>query len=130
MFLLDHKTISIMAKIYRAYYYRTCKDWNNTLMYREPFSTFKQAKKDVDRILMYEGRKDIVSEEIDEKNGTYKIRYICDDARGFLLYKKIEIHCEEGEAPKEIIEEVEKVEPKVEEKVKPKKTETSKGKKK
>lgn len=119
-----------MAKIYRAYYYGSSKEWNNLLTYREPFSTFKQAKKDVERTLMYEGRKDIVSEEIDEKNGTYKIRYISDDARGFKLYKKIEIHCEEGEAPKEIIEEVEKVEPKVEEKVKPKKTETSKGKKK
>jgi hypothetical protein len=119
-----------MVKIYRAYYYRGCKDWNNTLMYREAFSTFKQAKKDVERILMYEGRKDIVSEEIDEKNGTYKILYITDDARGFKHNMKIEIHCEEGEAPKEIIEEVEKVESKIEEKVKLKKTETSKGKKK
>ena len=123
-----------MAKIYRAYYYSGCKDWKNPewdhLMYRETFPTFKQAKNDVDRILMYEGRKDIVSEEIDEKNGTYEIRYICDDARKFQHYKKIEIRCEEGVAPKEIIEEVEKVESKIEEKVKPKKTETSKGKKK
>lgn len=119
-----------MAKIYRAYYYRGCKDWNNTLMYRETFSTFKQAKKDVERILMYEGRKDIVSEEIDEKNGTYKILYITDDARGFKHNMKIEIHCEEGEAPKEIIisEEVEEVKPEVKEI--PVETKTSKRKKK
>ena len=128
-----------MAKIYRAYYYSGCKDWKKPewdhLMYRETFPTFKQAKNDVDRILMYEGRKDIVSEEIDEKNGTYEIRYICDDARKFQHYKKIEICCEEGVAPKEpkASEEVEvKAEVKVEKaEFKPqKKTETSKGKKK
>jgi hypothetical protein len=100
-------------------------------MYRESFPTFKQAKNDVDRILMYEGRKDIVSEEIDEKNGTYEIRYICDDARKFQHYKKIEIRCEEGVAPKEpkASEEVEVKVEKAESKPQ-KKTETSKGKKK
>lgn len=119
-----------MAKIYRAYYYGSSKEWDNPLTYREPFSTFKQAKKDVDRTLMYEGRKDIVSEEIDEKNGTYKILYICDDARGFHLYKKIEILCEEGIPPKEteISEEVEVPKEKVD--IEPKKTEIFKRKKK
>jgi len=78
---------------------------------------------------MYEGRKDIVSEEIDEKNGTYEIRYICDDARKFQHYKKIEIRCEEGVAPKapKASEEVKVEKP---ESKPQKKTETSKGKKK
>lgn len=85
-----------MAKIYRAYYYFPLEDNKYDLMYTETFSNFKQALKDVEKI-MSQYKKSSIKENKDETNGTYEVTFKANDARGFKLQKKIEIIPEEGE---------------------------------